>query len=250
MKTILLVDDEPRIRKSYKDFLTREDYTVIDVDNIMDARKYVKAVKIDLILLDLNMGEYGGELLFEILRSFHPLLKIMVCSVYSREEQQWKVPGANAYFDKSESFSELLKTIRRVLREPARRIMIIEDELRTRTLYRMILEKEGYEVITFADNIQAEEFLNREECRIDLFVLDLAMPRRDGCYFFDMIKERFPEARVMVASNYPLETQQFAVFDAQGYFDKTDSNSKLVAKVKQLLETGCVQETAMKGGGQ
>jgi len=248
MKTILLVDDEPRIRQSYKDFLTREDYRVIDADNIVDARKYVKAVRVDVILLDLNMGEFGGDVLFEVLRSFHPLVKIIVFSVYSREEQQWKIPGANAYFDKSESPRELLKTIRRVLKEQARRIVLIEDELRTRALYRMILEKEGYEVIAFADNAQAEEFLRREAIHIDLFVLDLAMPRRDGSDFFEMIKELYPQARVLIASNYPPETQKFMVFDAQGYFDKTESNRKFVTQVRQLLETGCVNDTSTKGG--
>lgn len=250
MKTILLVDDEIRIRKAYRDFLSRTGYKVVDVGDIVEARKYIKAIKIDLVLLDINMGEYGGDILFEVIRNFHQGTKIIICSVYPREEQQLRIEGADDYFDKSEGFRKLLKKIRFQLKEPAKKIVVIDDELRTRSLFRRILEKEGYSIATFSDNKATVQFLKNENNRVDLFILDLAMPNLDGCYFFEMIKSKHPEAKTLIASNYPIETQEAVVFTADEYFDKTESNNNFLLKVKKLIEPTPLNLKKVKGGAR
>lgn len=241
MKNILLVDDEQRIQKSYKDFLSQAGYNVVAVGNIMDARKYLKAIKLDLVLLDINMGQYGGEILSEIIQDFHPGIKIIVSSVYPREEQQMRIEGADDYFDKSEGLRKLLKKIRFQLNEPDEKVVIIDDEIRTRTLFRRILQKEGYEITTFSDNKSAVQFLKSENNRVNLFILDLNMPNMDGCYFYEMIKMKHPESKTLIASNYPRDTQEALVFTADDYFDKSEGNAQFLKKVKRLVEEQSIQ---------
>ena len=54
--TILVVDDESRMRKLVKDFLKREDYTVLEAGDGMEAMDIFYANKdIDLMILDVMM---------------------------------------------------------------------------------------------------------------------------------------------------------------------------------------------------
>jgi len=115
MYTILVADDEKRIRNVYKGVLKQRGYKVVDVPNIIDARKYIKAVKVDLVLLDINMGELSGDILYEVSKCFHQNIKIIVSSVYSVEDQKRLMPHADDYFDKSEGNKVLLEKISGVL---------------------------------------------------------------------------------------------------------------------------------------
>lgn len=115
MHTILVVDDEKRIRNVYKGLLKQSGYKVVDAPNIIDARKYLKANKVNLMLLDINMGELSGDILYEVSKCFHQNIKIIVSSVYSVEDQRKLMPQADDYFDKSEGNKTLLEKISCVL---------------------------------------------------------------------------------------------------------------------------------------
>ena len=59
--TILVVDDESRMRKLVKDFLKREDYTVLEAGDGMEAMDVFYANKdIDLMILDVMMPKMDG----------------------------------------------------------------------------------------------------------------------------------------------------------------------------------------------
>lgn len=115
MQTILLVDDEWRIRKVLKAVFEKKGYRVISVPNIVEGREILKQIKIDLILLDINLGEFGGDILYEISRVFHQHVKIIISSVYSVEDQKRILPDAADYFDKSDSPRHLVEKVERVL---------------------------------------------------------------------------------------------------------------------------------------
>lgn len=115
MSTILVVDNDERIQGIYKDFLEREGYEVILCSDIVDARKRLNAVLVDLILLGIDIGEYGGEILYEVARSFHKDVKVIVSSVHSIEDQKKLMPEAEDYYDKSEGTQILLSKVKNVL---------------------------------------------------------------------------------------------------------------------------------------
>jgi len=59
-KTVLIADDEQRIRKLISDFLQREGYTILEADNGQSALALFAAERIDLVILDVMMPEPDG----------------------------------------------------------------------------------------------------------------------------------------------------------------------------------------------
>ena len=117
MKTILVVDDETRIRFIYNRFLTLEGFNVLEASSCIDANEILKREHVDLILLDLRLPEVKGHTLYDVIQMFHPRTKVIVSSVYHLERQKEIIPGATDYFDKSQGIDALLTKIRQVLVE-------------------------------------------------------------------------------------------------------------------------------------
>ena len=238
MKTILVVDDQARIRTTYKQILAKDGYRVIDAPDADTANEILKKERIDLMLLDIKMPRVNGSILYEANRMFHKDTKVIVCSVYSLEDQRQMIEGANDYFDKSEGLSVLRNKVARLLNDSnnKKHLIIIDDEQKVRVLYTNILNKAGYLVKGFGDNEVALRYLKNTDAPIDLLILDLDMPKIDGCYFFDTVRTKRPSIKILIASNYEVDTQEFMAFDADGYFDKTEGNDELIKKVRKLID--------------
>lgn len=90
--TIMVVDDESRMRKLIKDFLIKEDYKVIEAGdgeaalNIFNEKKE----KIDLILLDVMMPKLDG---WSVLRQIRQESKVPVIMLTARGEEQDELFG-------------------------------------------------------------------------------------------------------------------------------------------------------------
>ena len=69
------------------------------------------------------------------------------------------------------------QTIREILMEIHGKILIADDDPEIRNVLRMLLEEEGYQVIS-AEN--GEEVLKKADGTIDLFILDVNMPVISG----------------------------------------------------------------------
>ena len=115
--TILVVDDEPQIRRVLQATLSSNGYDVIEANNGREAITAVVREHPDLILLDVNMpGMSGFEACSKIRMSFGgPIIMVTV-----RDEEQDKVvafdSGADDYVVKPFGVSELLARIRAALR--------------------------------------------------------------------------------------------------------------------------------------
>jgi DNA-binding response OmpR family regulator len=67
---ILIVDDEPHVRLTYRVALETEGYEIAEAANGMAAVGILKSVRFDLLLLDLRMPEMDGLEVLHTLRSF------------------------------------------------------------------------------------------------------------------------------------------------------------------------------------
>lgn len=115
MPKILIVDDEPKIRKIYRELLTCEGYQVAEAENGDIADILLVEGAIDLVLLDLSMPVVDGPALFNMLRHHKPELKVIVTSVYSIDDQKRKVSDADDYFDKSQNTAALVESVKKLL---------------------------------------------------------------------------------------------------------------------------------------
>ena len=116
MRKALIVDDEQKIRRLYKEYLAAEDFEVLEAENGEQASlTLIREQNIDLVLLDIRMPIVSGAVLFDIIKLNNPNAKVLVSSVYPLEDQRRVIRGADGYFDKSEGPEVLMMRINRVL---------------------------------------------------------------------------------------------------------------------------------------
>ncbi|MGB5091745.1 MAG: response regulator transcription factor [Parvibaculum sp.] len=115
---ILVVDDEPPIRKLLRMALSAEGYAVAEATNAVSAMEKVKAERPDLILLDLGLPDMAGHELLAKWRS--ELLDLPIIILSSRTDEAGIVKalelGADDYVAKPFGTKELVARIRVALR--------------------------------------------------------------------------------------------------------------------------------------
>ena len=114
------------------------------------------------------------------------------------------------------------------------KILIVDDELKIRQIYKKLLMFEHYQVLEAEDCSTAAQFLIDDK-DIQLVLLDINMPVLDGGVLYRMIRMLDPRVKVIVTSAYPLQDQKNRIERADDYFDKSQSILILVQKVKQVL---------------
>jgi two-component system, NtrC family, response regulator AtoC len=82
----------------------------------------------------------------------------------------------------------------------AAKILIVDDELNMRLVLKAMLKKEGYEVVTAADGMEALRVLREE--KIAVVATDLKMPRLDGMGLLDRIMQDDPALPVIILTAY------------------------------------------------
>jgi DNA-binding response OmpR family regulator len=236
MTRILIVEDEERIRKMYAALLASEGFDVLEAADAMTASCLLNREPLDIMLLDINMPQVYGSVLYDVMRDFHRKVKVIVASVYPIDEQKRMIRGAADYYDKSQSIDLLLEKIRAVEKGiPAqKRILIIDDEPKIRQIYRHYLEEKGYTVFEAPNGAIGLETLQKTP-GIALVVLDLALPGKSGAEIHAQIKARFPEMKILVSSVFNQANQKNFLPSADAYYEKTQDASELAQKIEKLL---------------
>lgn len=117
-ETILVVDDESRIRKLIKDFLVKENYSIIEAADGEEAIKIFEenSKVIKLILLDVMMPKLDG---WSVLRQIRQGSKVPVMMLTARGEEQDELfgfeLGVDEYVSKPFSPKLLVARIKAVL---------------------------------------------------------------------------------------------------------------------------------------
>ena len=116
MKTILIVDDESKIRNLYSRLLEKEGFNVVLAKNAEVAHEKLLTQPIDLALLDINLTDIiDGEVLYDVIEAFFKKTAVIVASVYPVAEQKKRVKGAAGYYDKAEGIQGLISQVKAVL---------------------------------------------------------------------------------------------------------------------------------------
>ena len=89
-KTILLVEDEDRMRKLISDYLKIEDFNVIEATNGNEALLQFSSKKIDLIILDVMMPSLDG---FEVCKAIRLNSDVPIIFLTAKGEEEDKLTG-------------------------------------------------------------------------------------------------------------------------------------------------------------
>ncbi len=117
------------------------------------------------------------------------------------------------------------------------RILVADDDPQMRRLIRIVLQRDGFEVVEANDGLDALDLI--EQGRIDLVILDVDMPRLNGLGVLEEIRAQMRTASlpVIVLTALQDETEEKALdLGAQDYLTKPVQTRSLVARVRAVLK--------------
>jgi len=113
-KTVLFVDDEGDWRLVAGECLRDAGFNILTAKDEAEALRRMETVKLDAIILDLNLGGQNGLLLMELLKQKHPGVPILIYTGMENDNsaiQEMLKGGARKYLRKG-SMGELCETLK------------------------------------------------------------------------------------------------------------------------------------------
>lgn len=206
-ETILVVEDDDRVRSLVAEVLESAGYTVIAVSAGSEAiaRYEAHGREIQLLITDLVLPKMGGKEIAGRLMGLQPELKVLFISGYTGDilANQGILAGPHMDFlQKPFGLRALRAKVRAVLdaqaAAPPRRVLVVDDERAVReTLAAQLLES-GFEVHTAEGGQEARSIIRRFP--IDLMLTDLVMPAEEGIELIRDLRKRHPRLKIVAMS--------------------------------------------------
>lgn len=115
--TLLIVEDEIKLREELKQFLENNGYKVITINDFDNTLSEIKKNNCDLILMDINLPNINGEYLVKELRKDSNVPIIMVTSKNTEMDELISINyGADDFIVKPYNPQILLARIERILK--------------------------------------------------------------------------------------------------------------------------------------
>jgi CheY-like chemotaxis protein len=118
-KKILLVDDDPSVRRMLQRVLEEEDYFVVSAANGLEALEHAQAWSPNLALLDLGLPVQDGWDTLGRLAAGDPLLPVIIITARPNQVFLALASGASALMEKPLDLPKLLRMIQDLLAAPA-----------------------------------------------------------------------------------------------------------------------------------
>ena len=120
MHTILIVDDEERLRKALERSFRREGYQTRAAASGEEALALLQTEKVDLVIADLVMPGMDGMSLVRAIRGSDPGMKVIILTAYGSAESmaEAKVLGVAHYLTKPFDLSHLKSRVKMLLKAP------------------------------------------------------------------------------------------------------------------------------------
>ncbi len=149
---LLIVDDEPTLRRALRTSLTASDFRVAEARSGEEALSALRAAASDIVLLDINMPGMTGFEVCRRIRSTDPKVGIIMVTVRDSEEDQVRAleAGADDFVTKPYRLRELIARLHAVMRrlnapEQTGQAVLRAGELEVDTERRLV-RKNGFEV--------------------------------------------------------------------------------------------------------
>lgn len=199
--TILVIDDDPAVQDLLMRHLTKEGFEVRTATTGEAGLHLAQTLQPDIITLDVLLPNINGWEVLAALKADPELadIPVIVMSIIDDRNQGFTL-GAADYLTKPVDYKRLSRILNRY-RKPAAThtvfsgsVLVVEDDLTTRTMFRRMLEKEGWQVVEAENGKVALATIAKH--LPDLVLLDLMMPEMDGFQFIAEVQQH-PEWRAL-----------------------------------------------------
>lgn len=143
-KTILIIEDEIRIRFLLKDYLLSEGFSVIEACDGEEGLKVFKNNNVDLILLDIMMPKIDGLTVLENIRTVSDIPIILLTAKSQEEDKLYGYDiGADDYVTKPFSPKILVAKVKALLKRTAD---LCENQSSTKNYNGLTINKLSHEI--------------------------------------------------------------------------------------------------------
>lgn len=165
-KTILIIEDEIRIRFLLKDYLLSEGFSVIEACDGEEGLKVFKNNNVDLILLDIMMPKIDGLTVLENIRTVSDIPIILLTAKSQEEDKLYGYDiGADDYITKPFSPKILVAKVKALLKRTAD---LNEDQYSTKNYNGLTINKLAHEIKV--DNVKLS--LSPKEYELLVYLCD------------------------------------------------------------------------------
>lgn len=244
-QTVLVVDDEPSIRRFLKHILEAEGFLVIESRSGEDAVSIAQRELPALVLLDLVLPDIDG---FEVLSRLKEKddtrdIPVIILSIIEDEERCFRL-GASDYLPKPINRERLIDRVgsliaigRREDHEGPYRILAVDDDDSVLKALSTILTNHGFEVEIARNGKDGLE--KAKETKPDLVILDLMMPIMTGHEVLLALKQNSNTAEIPVmilTAAEPDERIRALQGGAESLMTKPFTEKELAKLVRESLQ--------------
>lgn len=203
-QTVLVVDDEPSIRRFLKHILEAEGFLVIESRSGEDAVSIAQRENPALVLLDLVLPDIDG---FEVLSRLKDKpgtanIPVIILSIIEDEERCFRL-GASDYLPKPINRERLIARVNNLIAAGKQgdhsgpfRVLAVDDDDSVLKALSTILTNHGFEVEIARNGKEGLE--KAQQSKPDLVILDLMMPIMSGHEVLLALKQNSTTAEIPV----------------------------------------------------
>jgi len=116
------------------------------------------------------------------------------------------------------------------------KILVIDDEPVILNSCRKVLEEDGFDVDLVPSADEALKTMKKEV--FDLLLVDVKMPKHDGIYLMQKVKEKWPDVPIIVMSGYPTPDTitDGAKMGADAFIAKPFTPDELLETIRQVIQ--------------
>lgn len=140
--TILLIDDEPKLRQLLARILTLEDYQVLEADDARSGLRTLERTEVQLVISDVKLPDGNGIDLTAQVKKLQPATEVIVLTAYGTIADGVKAikNGAFDYITKGDDNDKIIPLVSRAIEKA-------ELQFRIRRLEEQVQQKYGFEKI-------------------------------------------------------------------------------------------------------
>ena len=202
--TVMVVDDNVSLRKTMFNVLKHRGYNVIvSIDGRDAISKAKENPDINLVFMDIKMPVMNGVEALKQIKRIIPKVIVVMMTAYAVEElvQESLEEGAYGVLYKPLDLHKIVDIIEKARSdEIGAAILVVDDDLSTRTTFEKVLKKKGYDVITTDMGEKAVTLVEQEG--IDIIFIDMKLPTINGLETYLQIKKRNPNATVILITGF------------------------------------------------